>query len=92
LKDHAWCNSNSDQKTHPVGMLKSNEFGLHDMLGGVWEWTESTYEQRVSQVFRGGVFYVIGRYASASFRYRYVPTITSFTIGFRVARAPEGKS
>jgi formylglycine-generating enzyme required for sulfatase activity len=55
-KDPAWYDGNSRGQTHPVGMLKPNEFGLHDMLGNVWEWTESTYEQRVSRVFRGDVY------------------------------------
>ena len=38
LQNIAWYRANSDGKTHPVGQLQPNDFGLYDMLGNVWEW------------------------------------------------------
>jgi formylglycine-generating enzyme required for sulfatase activity len=45
----------------------------------------------VSRVLRGGSFYYDGRNASASYRGRSDPTLTSLNFGFRVARALKGK-
>jgi formylglycine-generating enzyme required for sulfatase activity len=63
-----WYQNNSRFTMHPVGKLKPNAWGIHDMLVNVWEWVADWYDERVRpvspkgpssgkvRVLRGGAF------------------------------------
>lgn len=95
----AWHQGNSGAKTHLVGQMLANRFGLHDMLGNVREWVADWYAEypggRVvdprgpangsHKVQRGGSWTLSPRDVRASRRFRNVVSDRYSVIGFRCA-------
>jgi formylglycine-generating enzyme len=44
MLEYCWYAGNSDATTHPVATKIPNDFGLYDMLGGIYEWVYDWFE------------------------------------------------
>lgn len=87
LKDYAWFYKNSDNKTHQVGEKKPNAFGLYDMHGNVFEWTDSLWSpSNSSRVLRGGSWNYNAQYLRSANRFNDSPGNSDYYVGFRLVR------
>jgi formylglycine-generating enzyme len=88
--------------TAPVGRLRANAFGLHDMHGNAWEWTADRYDQNYFgaspvddpqgpttgnyRVLRGGGFNNTPVAQRCAYRVEADQSGTQYGVGFRVVR------
>jgi len=83
LDEAAWYSSNSGKETHEVGTKTPNEWGIFDMLGNVWEWTDTKAINESLYVMRGGSLNSIARSCCSEGRLSNVPSVSSISLGFR---------
>lgn len=89
LEEVAWTSSDGVEGPQPVGAKAANGFGLHDMLGNVWEWCWDYLDPARYgdyRVFRGGGFADEAWSVRASTRRGGAPDMSHPDLGFRVAR------
>ncbi|MFI9326585.1 formylglycine-generating enzyme family protein [Kitasatospora sp. NPDC052868] len=90
LDEIAWYRGNSEERIHEVGGKRPNPWGLHDMLGNVWNWCWDVYDAEVYgdyRVLRGGGWFDEHWSCRASARRRSHPSLRIDDVGFRVARS-----
>ena len=91
--------------TAPAGGYAPNRFGLYDMIGNVWEWTEDCWNASYAgapsdgaawlsgdcaqRVCRGGSWSTVPRFARSATRHKNPADYRDNLTGFRLARTLE---
>ena len=100
LSQYAWYRKNSAGKTHPIGQLKPNAWGLYDVHGNIHEWCQDWFDRNyysqspsnsplgpssgLAKVSRGGDWGSEDWYCRCASRSLNSPDRRSNRLGFRL--------
>jgi formylglycine-generating enzyme required for sulfatase activity len=85
---YGWYDQNAslrgDNYAHPVGELSSNQLGLFDMHGNIWEWIAD--DEGGLRPMHGGGFNFAAEGACSAFRVVQKPEVKGEAAGFRLVQ------
>ena len=90
LDELGWYSDNSGLTTHPVGQKRANAYGIFDLSGNVWEWSNDSFftpgsyiPGAISRSRRGGAWNNTASFCTISYRNGNSPEIRSDRLGIR---------
>lgn len=84
IDNYAWYHDNSN-RSQKIGLKKPNSFGLYDMLGNVWEFTSTNYDDQY--IIAKGGSYIDDKYNCTVHSYLIVHKMDLYDcVGFRLVK------
>ncbi len=78
----------NDSRTNPVGEKASNELGIYDMSGNVWDWTNTKDDS--NRLVRGGGWFNDADSCEVALSESDEPSLVGSVLGFRIYKPKQG--